>query len=313
MVGVVWVGRQRGNKIILDNLKQRARIIQAMRNYFYKQDFLEVETPIRIPAPAPEAHIDSFESDGWFLQSSPELAMKRLLSRGYPRIFQICKCFRKDERGSLHLTEMTMLEWYTGGCTYLELMRQCKGLVCHIAGETGSGDSLRYQGKTIDLGSPWERITVAEAFDRYTSTTMEKAMDDDSFDEIMAFEIEPELGIRVPTLIMDFPASMAALAQLKPEDSRFAERFELYIGGIELANGFSELVDPMEQRTRFEQATKIRELLKKPATPMPEPFLRDLKNMPPAAGIALGVDRLVMLFTDSVEIDGVVAFTPENL
>ena len=297
----------------MENLEQRAGIIRAMRNYFYGQEFLEVETPIRIPAPAPEAHIDSFESDGWFLQSSPELAMKRLLSRGHSRIFQICKCFRRDERGSLHLTEMTMLEWYTTGCTYLKLMEQCKGLVRHIARETGCGESLRYQGKIIDIGSSWEKITVKEAFKRYTSFTMERAMADDRFDEIMAFEIEPELGIKVPTLIMDFPASMAALARLKPDDPKFAERFELYIGGVELANGFSELVDPVEQRARFERAAKIRTLLNKPATPMPEPFLRDLENMPPAAGIALGVDRLVMLFTDCAEIDQVVAFTPENL
>ncbi|MDY0376070.1 MAG: EF-P lysine aminoacylase EpmA [Desulfobacterium sp.] len=297
----------------MDNLKQRDGIIRAMRNYFYGEGFLEVETPIRIPAPAPEAHIDSFESDGWFLQSSPELAMKRLLSRGHSRIFQICKCFRRDERGSLHLTEMTMLEWYITGCTYLNLMEQCRGLIRHIARETGCGHSLKYQGKTIDIGSSWEKITVKEAFKRYTSSTMERAMADDRFDEIIAFEIEPELGIKVPTLIIDFPAPMAALARLKPDDPKFAERFELYIGGIELANGFSELVDPVEQRTRFEQATKIRTLLNKPATPMPEPFLRDLKNMPQAAGIALGVDRLVMLFTDCAEIDQVVAFTPENL
>lgn len=296
-----------------DRLAGRARIVQAMRSYFYDQDFLEVETPIRIPAPAPEAHIDSFESDGWFLQSSPELAMKRLLARGHNRIFQICKCFRRDERGPRHLTELTMLEWYTKGYTYLELMDQCTALVRHIAVQTGCKDRLSYNGQTIDLASPWEVITVDTAFRRYTATTLERAMSKGNFDEIMAFEIEPELGRSVPTFIMDYPASMAALARLKPDDPEFAERFELYIGGMELANGFSELNDPVEQRRRFKAEAAIRARARKPATPMPEPFLKDLKSMPAAAGIALGVDRLVMLFTHADTIDKVVAFTPETL
>ena len=209
-----------------DRLVGRARIIQAMRSYFYHHDFLEVETPIRIPAPAPEAHIDSFESDGWFLQSSPEIAMKRLLARGHGRIFQICKCFRRDERGPRHLTELTMLEWYTKDYTYLELMDQCTALVRHIADHTGCKDRLSYNGQTIDLASPWETITVDAAFRRYTNTTLERSVSKGSFDEIMAFEIEPELGKSVPTFIMDYPASMAALARLKPDDPKFAERFE---------------------------------------------------------------------------------------
>ncbi len=294
-------------------LAGRARIVQAMRSYFYHHDFLEVETPIRIPAPAPEAHIDSFESDGWYLQSSPELAMKRLLARGHNRIFQICKCFRRDERGPRHLTELTMLEWYTQGYTYLELMDQCTALVRHIAQQTGEKDCLNYKGQTIDLASPWETITVDTAFRRYTGTCLERAVSNGSFDEIMAFEIEPELGRTVPTFIMDYPASMAALARLKPDNPAFAERFELYIGGMELANGFSELNDPVEQRRRFKAEAGMRALANKPATPMPEPFLRDLGTMPAAAGIALGVDRLVMLFTDADTIDKVVAFTPETL
>lgn len=296
-----------------DRLADRARIIQAMRSYFYDHDFLEVETPIRIPAPAPEAHIDSFASDGWFLQSSPELAMKRLLAGGHGRIFQICKCFRRDERGPRHLTELTMLEWYTPGYTYLELMDQCSALVRHIAHQTGCKGPLNYNGQTIDLAAPWETITVDAAFRRYTATTLERSMSMGRFDEIMAFEIEPELGRNCPTFIMDYPASMAALARLKPDDSEFAERFELYIGGMELANGFSELNDPVEQRRRFKAAAAIRALAQKPATPMPEPFLRDLESMPAAAGIALGVDRLVMLFTNADTIDKVVAFTPETL
>ena len=296
-----------------ENLTKRSHIIQAIRSYFFQQDFLEVETPIRIPAPAPEAHIDSFESQGWFLQSSPELAMKRLLAKGHDRIFQICKCFRRDERGPRHLTELTMLEWYTAGYTYVELMEQCTELIRYIAEKIGCKDNLTYGGTTIDLASAWEKITVETAFQRYTDTFLEKAVSSGDFDEIMAFEIEPELGQKVPTFIMDYPASMAALARLKPQNQQFAERFELYIAGMELANGFSELNDPEEQRRRFNIETRMRTLAKKPATPMPEPFLKDLEHMPSAAGIALGVDRLVMLFTDSDNINQVVAFTPENL
>jgi lysyl-tRNA synthetase class 2 len=154
---------------------------------------------------------------------------------------------------------------------------------------------------------------VAEAFSRYTDTTLERAVSDQSYDERMAFEIEPRLGRGKPTCIMDYPASMAALSRLKPENPHFSERFEFYIAGMELANGFSELNDPVEQRKRFEAEAEIRASVGKPATPMPEPFLRDLGSMPDTAGIALGVDRLVMLLTDSPSIDDVVAFTPEAL
>ncbi len=300
-------------KNLKDQLTKRARVIQALRSFFIQNDYLEVETPIRIPAPAPEAHIDSFESEAWFLQSSPELAMKRLMARGHDRIFQICKCFRKEERGDRHLTELTMLEWYAAGHTYRNLMEQCALLVRHVANETGSGDSLTYMGETIDLASPWQILTVADAFSRYTDTTLERAVADRSFDERMAFEIEPRLGRGRPTCIMDYPASMAALSRLKPENPRFSERFEFYIAGMELANGFSELNDPVEQRKRFEAEAEIRASAGKPATPIPEPFLRDLGSMPDTAGIALGVDRLVMLFTNSPSIDDVVAFTPEAL
>ncbi|MCP4116759.1 MAG: EF-P lysine aminoacylase GenX [Desulfobacteraceae bacterium] len=296
-----------------DRLTRRARVIQALRTFFFQNNYLEVETPIRIPAPAPEAHIDSFESENWYLQSSPELAMKRLMARGHERIFQICKCFRKEERGDRHLTELTMLEWYTAGHTYRNLMEQCALLVRHVARETGSGDSLTYRGETIDLASLPQILTVEEAFSRYTGTTLEQAVADQSFDERMAFEIEPRLGRGKPTCIIDYPAPMAALSRLKPEDPRFSERFEFYIAGMELANGFSELNDPAEQKKRFEAEAGLRASAGKPATPMPEPFLNDLGSMPDTAGIALGVDRLVMLFTDAHSIDDVVAFTPEAL
>ncbi|MGD2011453.1 MAG: EF-P lysine aminoacylase EpmA [Desulfobacterales bacterium] len=297
----------------LPNLRLRARIIRTVRQFFTEHDYLEVETPIRIPAPAPEAHIDAQPSGSWFLQTSPELCMKRLLAAGYPRIFQICKCFRRNERGGRHLPELTLLEWYTAGTNYNGMMAQCEALIGSVARVAGSGDMLRYQGQRIDLTPPWPRLTVAEAFDRLSSVSVEEALKENRFDEVMGLDIEPQLGIDKPVFLYDYPAACGALARLKPEDCRLAERFELYIGGLELCNAFTELTDPTEQRLRFEEERKMRRLAGKSVTPMPAKFLSALKEMPAAAGNALGIDRLVMLFADTTEIDDVVAFTPEEL
>ena len=294
-------------------LKLRARIIQAIRAFFVENGYLEVETPLRIPAPIPEAHIDGFESEGWYLQSSPEICMKRMAAKGYPEIFQICKCFRKEERGDRHLTEMTLLEWYTKGFSYKELMAQTAELIQYVALKTGGKSQLTHGNKTIPLAPPWEYITVAQAFETYADISMDAAMETGSFDEVMAFDIEPRLGQNSPTFLFDYPAAMGALARLKPHDPSLSERFELYIAGMELANGFSELTDPKEQRRRFEKEMELRKAAGKPLTPMPCNFLKDLENLPDTAGIALGVDRLVMLFANVDTIDQVVAFAPETL
>ncbi|MFZ0133698.1 MAG: EF-P lysine aminoacylase EpmA [Desulfobacterales bacterium] len=297
----------------LSNLRLRARIIESVRRFFAENDYLEVETPIRIPAPAPEAHIDAQPSGDWYLQTSPELCMKRLLAAGYPRIFQICKCFRSNERGRKHLPEMTLLEWYTAGADYTAMMTQCEELIGVVARQAGSGVVLRYQGHQIDLTPPWPRLTVAEAFECFASVSVDKALAEDRFDEVMGLDIEQHLGLDQPVFLYDYPAACGALARLKPEDRRLAERFELYIGGLELCNAFSELTDPAEQRSRFEQEGKLRRLTGKAVYPMPEKFLSALKDMPAAAGNALGIDRLVMLLADAADIDDVVAFTPEDL
>ena len=300
-------------------LQKRAMMLKAIRQFFDMQGYLEVETPLRIPVAIPEAHIFPFESEGWVLQSSPEICMKRLMARGYDRLFQICKCFRKDERGDRHLTELTMLEWYRKDFTYMELMDECQKMIQYAAKMLKAYPQLTYGMNKIDLTGPWERRSVSEVFQQFGSTTMTAAEQSGDFDEIMAFEIEPRLGITRPTFIYDYPASMAALAKLKAEDTLLAERFELYIAGIELANGFSELTDPDEQRKRFNavmeqrhQSERTTPHMKSPMQ-IPEKFLSDLDHMPPAAGIAMGIDRLAMLFTDSPTIDHVVAFTPEAL
>jgi lysyl-tRNA synthetase class 2 len=295
------------------NLYLRARIIQAVRSYFIERQYLEVDTPIRIPAPAPEAHIDAVATGDWFLQTSPELCMKQLLAAGFSKVFQICKCFRHQERGRKHLPELTMLEWYSAGGDYTDLMDECEELIGFIAGQINGSRNLSYQGQRIQLDKPWMRMSVEEAFRRYASLAMEEALTKDCFDETMVDEIEPNLGFPRPLIMYDYPASHGALARLKPQNRQLAERFELYIAGIELCNGFSELTNPAEQRTRFESEQNIRKFLHKPLYPMPQNFLAALKDMPDACGIALGIDRLVMLFADTTEINDVVAFTPEEL
>ncbi len=296
-----------------DALKLRAAMIRAIRQFFQTQDFLEVETPVRIPAPAPESYIEPVASGGWFLQTSPELCMKRLLAAGYPRIVQIAKCFRSGERGRRHLPEFTMLEWYRANADYRTLMDDCENLVAGVAQELGRGDLLSWQGRKICLTPPWERISVQEAFHRYAGMRVEEALEGGCFDETMVGAVEPHLAGERPVFLYDYPAALASLARVKEEDRRIAERFELYIAGMELANAFSELTDPGEQRRRFADAARDRHSQGASPCPLPEPFLDSLSRLPPSAGIALGIDRLAMLFADRPDIDAVVAFTPESL
>ena len=294
------------------HLETRASFIQNIRLFFIQNGFLEVETPLRIPAPAPEEHIEAIQADGWFLQTSPELCMKRLLAAGYSRIFQISKCFRADERGDRHLPEFTMLEWYVTDFDYQQLMNQCEAMILSIAAASGL-EAVNRQNKKISLSPSWEKITVGEAFLRYAPVTSDEAMAKGIFDEILVDYVEPQLGISRPTFLYDYPAKLAALAKLKDGNPAVSERFELYIGGLEIANGFSELTHAREQRERFEEALKARAAKNWARYAMPEKFLQSLTNLPPCAGIALGIDRLIMVLTGAKTIDDVVAFTPENL
>jgi len=295
------------------HLKTRSLVIQAIRDYFTDNLYLEVETPIVCPCIIPESQIDPVICEDQYLQASPELCMKRLLSKGFTKIFQICKCFRKNERGRHHLPELTMLEWYSKNDTYFDLMNQCKGLIKFIAVRLKLENQIKYQGKTIHLNQPWQELSVQQAFNLYSDKPLNNALADGSFDEVISFQIEPQLGNLSPCFLYDYPSSLASLAKLLPNDPQYAQRFEFYIAGIELANGFTELIDPVEQKSRFEMENKSRRLQKKKSLPLPEKFLRDLEKMPDAAGIALGIDRLVMIFSDAASIDDVVAFTPENL
>lgn len=268
-----------------------------------------METPLRIPSPAPEFYIDAIPSADWFLQTSPELCMKRLLAAGFPRIYQISHCWRAAERGARHLPEFTMLEWYRTEADYWQLMSDCRELIREVAGSA----TILWNGHTVRLDTEWECITVKEAYLRYGGMSMEEALIRDCFDEIMVERIEPNLGLSVPAFLCDYPAERGSLARLKDDDPAVAERFELYIGGLELANGFSELTDSEEQHARFAAEEALRRSEGKPSYLLPEKYLADLSSLSASAGIALGIDRLVMILIDAGCIDDVVTFTPEEL
>ncbi len=294
-------------------LRLRARILQELRNFFIARGYLEIETPCLIPAPAPEFHIDTMICQGWFLHPSPELCMKRLLAAGYDKIFQICRCFRHHERGARHLPEFTMLEWYRRDADYRDLMEECEDLILHLAAELDRGNAICCQGQVIRLQKPWERITVHAAFEKYASLSVEEALDGDCFDEVLTARIEPNLGKEEPTFLYDYPLALGSLARAKKENAAVVERFELYMAGMELANAFTELTDAEEQRHRFAKEEDKRRRAGKPPYPAPEPFLKSLESLGDSAGIALGLDRLVMIFADALHIDDVVAFPPETL
>jgi len=295
------------------NLRIRADVIRAIRAYFTDHNFLEVETPNRIPFPAPEAHIDPVGSEKWYLHTSPELCMKRMLAAGYSRIFQICKCFRKGERGDRHLSEFTMLEWYEAGADYADMMKFCEDMIAYTARQVFGEEILHFQGKEVCLKPRWERLRVHDAFETYGSLSVNEALASGRYDEIMGIEIEPRLGHEKPVFLYDYPAQCSALARLKPDNPSLAERFELYICGMELCNAFTELTDPKEQRMRFEADMAFRAKAGKSVWTLPEKFLEDLQYMPAASGNALGLDRLVMLFANAQKIDDAVAFAPEDL
>ncbi len=297
----------------LIQLKRRATLMQAIRRFFVERGFLEVDTPVRIPAPAPEAHIEPEVSGAWFLQTSPELCMKRLLAAGCTALFQICRCFRRAERGDRHLPEFTMLEWYRTGSDYRDLMEDCEQLLLFLADCLDIGTTIRVGPHSVSLQSPWRRLTVGEAFQRYSPQSIEDALADGTFDEMLCTYIEPQLGTSSPVFLYDYPITLGSLARRKQTDPTVAERFELYIGGLELANGFSELTDPVEQRQRFVKEREIIQALGRQPGPIPEPFLTGLEHLNEATGIALGVDRLAMVLWNLATIDEAVPFIPEEL
>lgn len=299
-------------------LQRRSDFMAALRSFFLHHRYIEADTPVRLPVLLPEAHIAAFSSDGWWLHSSPELCMKRLLARGCDRLFQLCHCFRKEECGRLHQSEFCMLEWYRTGSDYRDLMAECEVLLAHLSQNLAHFPALRtpgqlhWQDKIIDLSPPWQRLSVHEAFRRHAGMEVEEAIARDLYEELLVSRIEPLLGEKVPVFLYDYPIAHASLARRSATNPKAAERFELYIAGMELANGFSELIDPAEQRLRFSEAIAVLRAQGREAA-MPERFLDDLAYMPAAAGIALGADRLFMLLAGYDDIRKAIPFPAEIL
>ncbi|MCL1856804.1 MAG: EF-P lysine aminoacylase GenX [Kiritimatiellaeota bacterium] len=279
-------------------LVQRAAIVRAIREFFDARGFIEVETPIRLRAPANEAHINAPPSGDAFLRASPELEMKRLLADGHPRIYQIGACFREGEEGDRHHGEFTMLEWYRAHADYDAILDDFCALVPHCATTLHGTLRWEYQKTLLDLSLPPDVITVHEAYRRWAAWDPVAAYHAERFDMDMALKIEPALPKDRLCILKDYPAGAAALSALHPGNPRLAQRWEGYLGGMELVNAFTELTDPAEQRARFEAAAAERRRMGNVPYPINEAFLASLSRLPPSGGAALGVDRLAMLLLD---------------
>lgn len=287
-------------KNIKARLRKRAGLISALRAYFDEQGFIEIETPLVIKAPAPEEYIEGIPAENGFLRTSPELQMKAMLCAGYEKIYQIGACFRKNEFGARHRPEFTMLEWYETEINYLQLLDFTAELLRFAAQKTTGSLRLEYQKQIVDLSLSPQIITVRDAYKKYAGTDVNEISSEEEFDEIMTSQIEPRLGIGQMTFLTDYPANRAALARLKPEKPEVAERWELYLAGMEIANAYGELTDPVEQRKRFEEARAFRKKNNFVPYPFPDEFFQALESgMPECSGCALGVDRLTMIFTDA--------------
>lgn len=318
------------------NLAARGRMMAALREFFAHRDFVEVDTPLMVPSPGLEIHLAAQPAGGRYLITSPEYQMKRLLAAGMERIYQTCKCFRAGEDGVHHQPEFTMLEWYRAWEGLDAIMRDTEELVAHVAAAVNGRPQVRVGGRAIAVDGPWLRMTVAEAM--YDHAGIELRGDesvaalteavraagvelgaarhwDDVFFCAFVARVEPALAaIDRPVLLHDWPAPLAALARRKDGNPAVVERFEAYIGGVELANAFGELTDPIEQRARFVDDLAARRARGLPQYPIDEKLLAALaEGLPPCAGIALGVDRLAMLVLGAASIRDVIAFAADEL
>ncbi|MEM7679633.1 MAG: EF-P lysine aminoacylase EpmA [Pseudomonadota bacterium] len=319
------------------NLKQRMLVIRTVRRFLDFYDFDEVDTPILQVSPCAEAHLHGFKTEllgadleaksELYLHTSPEFAMKKLLVAGMDKIFQISHVFRNGEGSSLHSPEFMMVEWYRARASYVDIMEDCVRLLRYISDKMEL-NSFSYKQHVSDPHGKWNNLSVVEAFDRYADIDLVSVLNStkkfasvakeacvrvteedgwsDIFHAVMAEKIEPNLGVGTPTILYDYPVSEAALAQVKRDDKRFAERFELYVCGMELANAFGELTDAREQRKRYRAQMKLKKELYGQEYPIDEDFLKALEyGMPRSAGIALGLDRLAMLASGADHIENV--------
>ncbi len=323
-------------------LQARGHILRATRAYFQANGFTEVECGALQMSPGNEAHLHAFatemigpdaSSTRRYLHASPEFACKKLLAAGESKIFDLARVYRNRERGPLHAPEFTMLEWYRAGEDYDAVMTDGARLIS-LAAEAVGASRLTYRHRTANPHAAPARLTVADAFRMHASidllATLLPGPDRDAlaraaqasgvkvgasdswsdiFSRVLVERVEPNLGIDRPTILFEYPRVEAALARACAHDARLAERFEMYVCGVELANGFGELTDPIEQRARFEAEMREKERVYGERYPVDEDFLAALAHMPPASGVALGFDRLVMLVTGAPHIDKVI-WTP---
>jgi len=298
----------------------REKVVDTIRSFFKDQGFHEIFTPILVPVPSIEPNLEVFETQlrnskglkrKGFLIMSPEYAHKKLLAAGVGNVFEITRSFRNEEEASrLHSPEFTILEWYRVGADYFDVMNDFENLFLKIVGK----DKLEYQGETYDLKKPWPRVTFTEAFKKYAGKNLENVKDED-FYKIFFNEVEPKiLEVKRPIFLYDYPISQAALARPKKENPHLAERFEVFVAGVELGNCFSELTDAKLQRKRFESDLLERRRLGKTNFPIDEELIEALKSgMPTVSGIAVGVDRLVMLAADVPNVADTLFFPDSEL
>jgi elongation factor P--(R)-beta-lysine ligase len=304
----------------MKRLRERARIVADVRRFFDARGFVEVATPVLVPSPGLDLHLDAFEVAGGdrgsprWLTTSPEYQMKRLLADGWDLIYQVAPCFRRGEIGERHNPEFTMLEWYRAHAGIEDVVRDTEQLVARV-----TGGSVRLGDRVVDVRPPLERITVCDAFLKYAGwghdqTLEAAATDEDGYFRALVEKVDPALErIDRGVFLVDYPATQASLARRRPDDPSLAERFELYVAGVELCNGFGELVDPVEQRARLESDQARRSARGLAAYPIDERFLESLGDVPPSGGNALGLDRLVALACGTTSIAEVISFGADEL
>jgi lysyl-tRNA synthetase class 2 len=325
------------------HLETRQKVLGAVRRFFVDENFVEVETPSLQVSPGLEPHLAAFRTEleapdrarrrTLYLHTSPEFTMKKLLVAGEKRLYQLCKVYRNAERAATHHPEFSMIEWYRAHAGYRDIMEDCVGLL-RAALRAAGRPRFSWRGLESDPFGEWDRVSVADAFMRHAGIDLHactgpdpKRPDvaslaaaarklglrpaegdswDDIFFRIFLDRIEPQLGHPAPTILYDYPISMAALSRPKPDDPRLAERFEVYVCGLELANAFGELTDARVQCARFEADMDLKEKLYGVRYPIDEDFLAALEHgMPESAGIALGFDRLVMLAAGVARIEDI--------
>ncbi len=307
-------------------MEARAQVLSAVRRWFEGEGFLEVDTPARVSAPGQEVHLDAVASGDRWLVTSPEYAMKRLCGAGYERIVSIGKCWRAGERGDHHESEFTMIEWYRAGAPLEMIADDCEALV-RVAADAAGVETERFRerfGRStvrellrehagVELDGDESALQLAQKAKRAGIDTGSAREWDDIFFQIWLDRVEQRVAATGPLFVFDWPATLGALARRRADDPRFVERFELYAGGLELANAFGELTDPVEQRARFEAETESRRSRGKVTYPIDESLLDALGHMPPTSGVALGFDRLLMLVLGIASIRDVKAFADDQV